>query len=141
MFEHYLTNKNEDATVTQKSKFRELNKGSVVPFDSFFFFPVWYFSSLSTCTIPLQQYLVSLQFISLWIGEALKERSASDARHMTHAGKAEPRNVTASLKASLLFSANRHEIQPSGTCARRVHLEYRISQEAYRNCKKSAQFH
>ena len=27
MFGHYLTNKNEDATVAPKSKFRELNKG------------------------------------------------------------------------------------------------------------------
>ena len=27
MFEHYLSNKNERATVAPKSKFRELNKG------------------------------------------------------------------------------------------------------------------
>ena len=27
MFEHYLPNKNEDATVAPKSKFRELNEG------------------------------------------------------------------------------------------------------------------
>ena len=29
MFGHYLPNKNEDATVAPKSKFRELNKGSI----------------------------------------------------------------------------------------------------------------
>ena len=30
MFEHYLPNKNEGATVAPKSKFRELNKGLFV---------------------------------------------------------------------------------------------------------------
>ena len=30
MFGYYLSNKNEGATVTTKSKFRELNKGSTV---------------------------------------------------------------------------------------------------------------
>ena len=30
MFEHYLSNKNERATVAPKSKFRELNKGFVL---------------------------------------------------------------------------------------------------------------
>jgi len=29
MFEHYLPNKNESATVAPRSKFRELNKGSI----------------------------------------------------------------------------------------------------------------
>ena len=30
MFEHYLPNKNERATVAPKSKFRELNKGIII---------------------------------------------------------------------------------------------------------------
>jgi len=30
MFEHYLPNKNEGATVAPKSKFRKLNKGSML---------------------------------------------------------------------------------------------------------------
>ena len=38
MFEHYLPNKNEGATVAPKSKFRELNKGSVIrPFLGYLF--------------------------------------------------------------------------------------------------------
>ena len=40
MFEHYLPNKNEGATVAPKSKFRELNKGFML-FDSEKGSPIW----------------------------------------------------------------------------------------------------
>ena len=43
MFEHYLSNKNERATVAPKSKFMQLNTASVVaPAAVHFFFPLWW---------------------------------------------------------------------------------------------------